>query len=215
VGYYTRVLTQHPYCIHFNDLVAHIDREGWRAELVIEDGTPTNWEQLALSHTGGDEIAIIERNSVENSGLGAEEIDEFISEIQACKPKSAAAWLIEYLRSVKTIYSFQHLHGATHSNGDQILRSISNLIWSQGRAILQADGEKFSNEEGYHILWQFLDGNRSGGERMCSISDHVALVLGSAKRTSTTPIRRGVYSMAWRSNGETLNSRSRPRRLPS
>jgi hypothetical protein len=157
VGYYTRVLTQHPYCIHFNNLVAHIDREGWRAELVIEDGTPTNWEQLALSHTGGDEIAIIERNSVENSGLGAEEIDEFISEIQACKPKSAAAWLIEYLRSVKTIYSFQHLHGATHSNGDQILRSISNLIWSQGRAILQADGEGFSNEEGYHILWQFPD----------------------------------------------------------
>ena len=135
MGYYTRVLTQHPYCIHFNDLVAHIDREGWRAEFVIEDGTPTNWEQLALSHTGGDEIAIIERNSVENSGLGAEEIDEFISEIQACKPKSAAAWLIEYLRSVKTIYSFQHLHGATHSNGDQILRSISNLI----------------------ILWQFPD----------------------------------------------------------
>jgi len=65
------------------------------------------------------------------------------------------------------------------------------------------------------LFRHFIKGNRSGGERMCSISDHVALVLGSATRTSTTPIRRGVYSMAWRPIGETLNSRSRPRRLPS
>jgi hypothetical protein len=38
---------------------------------------------------------------------------------------------------------------------------VSESIWARGGAILQADGEGFSNEDGHHILWQFHD-NVSG-----------------------------------------------------
>ncbi len=38
-----------------------------------------------------------------------------------------------------------------------IVDSIKSTIWSKVGGILQADNEGFSNEDGYHILWQFSD----------------------------------------------------------
>jgi len=61
------------------------------------------------------------------------------------------------LRSVRAIYSFQHLSGTERASGDQALRCISEAVWARGDAIMQADGEGFSNEDGYHILWQFSE----------------------------------------------------------
>ena len=37
------------------------------------------------------------------------------------------------------------------------LSVVRSAVWSAAPAILQADGEGFSNEDGYHILWQFSD----------------------------------------------------------
>lgn len=39
----------------------------------------------------------------------------------------------------------------------QIVGNIKSTIWSKVGGILQADNEGFSNEDGYHILWQFSD----------------------------------------------------------
>jgi hypothetical protein len=35
--------------------------------------------------------------------------------------------------------------------------SVKTAIWKKIGGILQADNEGFSNEDGYHILWQFDD----------------------------------------------------------
>jgi hypothetical protein len=43
------------------------------------------------------------------------------------------------------------------TNGWDILAAVKNGIWSAAPSILQADNEGFSNEGGYHILWQFND----------------------------------------------------------
>ncbi len=39
----------------------------------------------------------------------------------------------------------------------EIVTNIKSTIWNKIGGILQADDEGFSNEDGYHILWQFAD----------------------------------------------------------
>lgn len=157
MGYYTRVLSRNPLCVPFSELEAHLISHAIPATLTIETGGANDWQELVLAHAGGGEIAIIERNPITADSLGEEEIAEFIDEVQTCQPASGATWLTEYFKSVKVIYAFQHLHGSNHSAGDKILDAIKHCIWGKGDAILQADHEGFTNEDGYHILWQFSD----------------------------------------------------------
>jgi hypothetical protein len=65
--------------------------------------------------------------------------------------------LLNYFPGVRCIYAFQVLSGTYQRNGWEILGAVKNRIWSAAPSILQADNEGFSNEEGYHILWQFSD----------------------------------------------------------
>ena len=58
---------------------------------------------------------------------------------------------------MKCIYAFQVLSGTYQTNGWEILGVVKDCIWSAAPSIVQADNEGFSNEDGYHILWQFED----------------------------------------------------------
>jgi hypothetical protein len=131
------------------------------AKITLEAGTSSDWEQLVLSHPNGTDIALIERNPVDDESLGAEEISEFLDEINDGKPDSAAIWLTQYLRRVRVVYAFQILSGTEQENGWGILGKFKSVLWNSVGGIFQADGEGFSNEDGYHILWQFSD-NVSG-----------------------------------------------------
>jgi phosphoglycerate kinase len=73
------------------------------------------------------------------------------------KPQSGVQWLAEYLEEVNTIYAFQHLQGAEMEEGGNALHALRSALWERGDAIIQADGEGFTNEEGFHIVWQFSD----------------------------------------------------------
>lgn len=157
MGYYTRVLSKRSDCPPLEVLVNALRAAHTEAVLSVEDGTPDEWGSLLLAHADGREIAVVERNLVTDGSLGAAEVAELVEEIQDCKPASAVPWLTAFLRSVRAIYAFQHLSGTDTNQGDAALRSVSDAIWSRGDAILQADGEGFSNEQGYHILWQFSD----------------------------------------------------------
>jgi hypothetical protein len=72
-------------------------------------------------------------------------------------PADAAKWLLDYFSRVRCIYAFQVLGGTRHKNGWEILGAVKDHIWSFAPSITQADNEGFSNEAGYHILWQFSD----------------------------------------------------------
>ena len=87
--------------------------------------------------------------------LGYQEVAEFMEEAQDCEPATGAAWLRSYLPTVRTIYSLQVLSGASREKGSDILGAAQTAIWNLGGGILQADLEGFSNEDGYHIVWQF------------------------------------------------------------
>jgi hypothetical protein len=155
VGYYIRILSPSENVPSVARMKTALANENLAGTLTLESGADDDWTQVILAHKDGPGIADIERNAGSSNDLVSEEIVELLEEIADCKPASAAAWLAEYLPTVKTIYAFQILSGTDEKNGWNILGKVKDSIFTQVGGILQADGEGFSNEEGYHILWQF------------------------------------------------------------
>jgi hypothetical protein len=157
MGYYTRVLSKQEESPTLEELAQSLRVDHPEYKLTIEDGTEEEWESLLLSGNDGVEVAVIERSPVADGSLGQDEIAELIEESRDCKPESGVRWLADYLAEVKTIYAFQHLQGSETETGSNVLNALRSTIWERGDAIIQADGEGFTNEEGYHIVWQFSD----------------------------------------------------------
>jgi len=157
MGYYTRVLSKDEEFPALDELTESIRLSSPGYKLTIEDGTEEGWESILLSSDDGVEVALIERNPVTDGSLGQDEIAEFIDETRDCKPESGVEWLTEYLTEVRTIYSFQHLQGSDTEEGGNALHALRAALWERGDAIIQADLEGFTNEDGYHIVWQFSD----------------------------------------------------------
>jgi hypothetical protein len=170
VGYFTRVLSKDEVFPSFDELAQLVRAEHPEYRLAIEEGTDEGWETLLLSGNDEVEVAVIERNPVDDGSAGQDEIADLIEELRDCKPESGVEWLEEYLRSVKTIYSFQHLQGSETDEGGEVLHALRTALWGRGDAIIQADSEGFTNEDGYHIVWQFSD-SVSGPWKMAILQD--------------------------------------------
>lgn len=174
VAYYTRVLSKDEEFPPIEDLAELIGAQHPDYKVSLEEGSEEEWETLLLSSSDGVEVALIERNPVSEGSFGQDEIADFIEDLQDCKPETGVAWLEEYLNSVKTIYAFQHLQGADIEEGGNALHALRSALWERGDAIIQADGEGFTNEEGFHIVWQFSD-SVSGPWNMGVLQDGVWL----------------------------------------
>jgi hypothetical protein len=157
MGYYVRILSTSSECISLSAIRAALAAKRPDAIIEAEDGTDTDWKQCVLKHKDGSEIASLERNPVSDGSLGREELQEFGDEVKTCQPTNAAEWLLQYFEKVKCIYAFQLLSGTEQKNGWEILAAVKSVIWKFAPSIFQADAEGFSNEQGYHILWQFKD----------------------------------------------------------
>ena len=151
--YYIRVLGKSDAPIPVEDL-RHVAKPAV-IDFVSED--TGGWTELLLRHEAGLEIAAIEKNPVIRGQLGADELQEFIDEVAHYRPQSAATWLRQYLPSIKVIYAFQVLSGTEVHDGWGRLHAVFNAVWNLAGGIFQADGEGFSNEAGFSILWQFSD----------------------------------------------------------
>lgn len=156
MGYYIRVLSPSDAAVPHSVLNAELAAEHPNATLTVEDGSEGQWTQLVLRHPDGSEIASVERNSDVDT-MVSEEIGEFIEEVGDCQPQSSVEWLRRYLPTVRTIYAFQILSGTESENGWEILGTLKSSVWRHASGIIQADGEGFTNEDGYHILWQFSE----------------------------------------------------------
>lgn len=181
MGYYIRVLGKDPTIIPLDELRT----AATPAVIELIQGEAEAWQQLLLRHDTGEEIAVIERNPVEEGELGAEELKEFIEEVSSYKPPSAVAWLKDYFPTVKVIYAFQLLNGTDVNDGWAPMHRVYNAIWNAAGGILQADGEGFSNEDGYTILWQFSE-KASGAWNVGVLIDgghwaHFEIELGNAR----------------------------------
>lgn len=158
MGYYIRVLgTENP-DIDVDELLDSLQADGLKANFALLQGeTPGKWTQLQVANEKGETIIQVERNPVTEGELGFDELEEFKEEIEDFKPASAVSWLQGFFKKVKVIYAFQLLNSAFDDNNYPIVSSIRSKIWNTTGGILQADNEGFSNEDGYHILWQFSD----------------------------------------------------------
>lgn len=157
MAYYTRVLSKDEDFPEFDELAQFMRANHPEYKLTIEDGDEDGWQSLLLSSNSEVEVALVQRNPVCDGSLGQDEVAEFIEDTQGCKPESGVEWLHEFLADVRTIYTFQHLQGSDTEEGGNALHALRAHLWERGDAILQADLEGFTNEDGYHIVWQFSD----------------------------------------------------------
>lgn len=170
MAYYTRVLSKQTEFPSLDELASSLAAEHPGCKLTVEEGSEDDWESLLLSGEDDVEIAVIERNPVTEGSAGEDDIADFMEDLEDGKPESAARWLEEYLAEVKTVYAFQHLQGSELMEGGNALNALRAALWERGEAIIQADGEGFTNESGYHILWQFSD-SVSGPWNMAVLQD--------------------------------------------
>lgn len=165
MGYYIRVLAEEDGSVSASEVREKLKSERLAVEVEVVDGSEQEWDQLVLRHKNGPDIALIERNPVADGELGQDELHEFIEETSDLLPQTGAAWLKNYLPSVKAIYAFQLLSGTDAKGGWEAVHAIQGLLWKRLGGILQADGEGFSNRDGDHIVWQFND-NAKGAWNM-------------------------------------------------
>ena len=179
--YYTRVLSKNAEFPSLDELNDQLRANYPDFRLALEEGSEEEWESLLLVASDGVEVALLERNPVYDGSLGQDEIADFLEDLVDSEPEANVAWLREYLDEVKTIYAFQHLQGSETVDGSNALHSLRTALWERGEAILQADQEGFTNEEGYHIVWQFSE-TVSGPWNMAVLEDgawlHFTMDLG-------------------------------------
>jgi hypothetical protein len=82
MGYYIRVLGKKL----ATPTVQEMREVALPAVVDVAEGSADTWEQLTLRHKSGQEIAIVERNPVEEGKLGADELQEFLDEVPLHKP---------------------------------------------------------------------------------------------------------------------------------
>jgi hypothetical protein len=166
--YYTRIFGTRDPDIHLDELFRELSNENLVARLELDPSEkPEKWSMLEIANEKGEALAQVERNPVVQGELGQEELDEFRDQIKSVKPASAVKWLTSYFEKVKVIYAFQMLNAAYEDENSDIVPAIKYRIWKSTGGLLQADGEGFSNEQGYHILWQFAD--NVSGEWRCAV----------------------------------------------
>lgn len=157
MGYYIRVFGKKDPDIPISIIDKNLKDVGLETSISIESGTNDNWNLIIISDKGGNEIVQIERNTTYGDSLGRDELIEFEEEIENCRPRSAVNWLKNFFKAVEVIYAFQVFDFSEHTKGWDTIGQVKALIMNIAQGITQADYEGFSNEEGYHILWQFSD----------------------------------------------------------
>lgn len=156
--YYIRILGSQDPDIHIDELIDALKQDGLTAKFELDPSEQAGkWTIFDIYNNEGEALAQIERSPVIAGEIGQDELNEFREIIQDYNPKSAVHWLTNYFDTVKVIYAFQMLNASFEENNFEIIGSIKSKIWDKTKGILQADNEGFSNEDGYHILWQFSD----------------------------------------------------------
>ena len=158
MAYYTRILSKSEIDIDLSTIQKALSGDGLIANFELNpEESNEGWTFLGVSNSKGKGIIQIEKNFVIEGELGFDELEEFREDIHDCKPKSAVKWLKKYFEEVKIIYAFKMLDGCYSDSNFPVVNKIKEVIWNVAGGIFQADNEGFSNEDGYHILWQFAD----------------------------------------------------------
>ena len=155
MSFFCRVFTKEISKIEITDFENAV--KGMGARVKIHETDEKGWKSLLLEDKDGIPVCFLDRDEVLAESIGEEEICEFLEEMETARPKAAAEWVGEYLKETKVIYAFELLEGIDTDEGYEAFDLVRNVIFDKAGGIFQADGEGFSNEEGFHIIWQFDD----------------------------------------------------------
>jgi hypothetical protein len=137
-------------------------------DVVVEAvGEGAGWSQVTLRHPGGGR-AITDVNlrvGETAAGYAAEAIENLAN----AEPTVNAEWVIEFLRGVKTVYSFQILSGTGVGDGWEYVRGLQAELREVFDGIMHAGAEGFCDPEGYHLTWEFS--GRVSGEWWMALYD--------------------------------------------
>jgi hypothetical protein len=141
------------------DFVAHFG-DGHVAALT--EGTTKNWQQIGVTRPDGSWAFDIERCAVPGAKrAGAKEIGYFREELKDVEPAINARWVANYLKRIKTIYTFHCEVGFSSTPTFKLVNDIIESFHQDGPGgILYAELEGWTNEDGQHITWEFTNGVR-------------------------------------------------------
>ncbi|HEV3414024.1 MAG TPA: hypothetical protein VG101_16200 [Puia sp.] len=169
MGYFMRVLGIYTDAIAVPELAAALEKGGLKAE-IIADQADEPWSVLDVESPNGSKLVQIEKNFIFQGCLAQAELDEFRVLIREHQPLSAVEWLDHYFDRIKVVYAIRVLDVALIDDNLEIVNALKRAIWGKSGGLLQNDLEGFSNEEGYHILWQFPD--EITGDKYCAVLDN-------------------------------------------
>lgn len=166
MGYFIRVLGIQQDPISVSELMAELEQQGFAASLKA-DREDDPWYVIDVESESGSKLAQIEKNFVFPGCLAQAELDEFRVIIREHQPLSAVQWLDRYFDKIKIMYAFRVHDAALVDDNIEVVNALKRAIWGKTGGLLQHDLEGFSNEEGFHILWQFPDD--ISGDKYCAV----------------------------------------------
>lgn len=125
-----------------------------------EEAVSNLWQTIEVVDENDDVVAVLTRDLVDTEdqdSVGADDIKNFIENLDDASPRSAAEWVQRYLGRCTVVYCFQILNAINSANGWDVVRELMSALRDYCGGISHAEGEGFSNEEGYQITWEFMD----------------------------------------------------------
>jgi hypothetical protein len=171
MGYFIRVLGIYEDAVSLDELEAAVKGEGLTASIEA-DHHDDPWSVIEVEAANGVRLTQIEKNFVFPGCLAQAELDEFRVLIREHQPLSAVQWLDSYFDRIKVLYALRVLEGALIDDNLEIVNALKRAIWGKCGGLVQNDLEGFSNDEGFHILWQFPDDVT--GDKYCAVLDNGA-----------------------------------------
>jgi hypothetical protein len=153
MGYWMHVYSQTDEVMEVETIREFFEDEDVSIEVYGEQ-TGAGWTQIVLKHSDDDQsIAFVNLHVGDVSGY----VEEAVEDAEQSEPACNAEWVVEFLRGVKTVYSFQILSGVDVKDGWQYVRDLMHELCVGFDGIMHAEGEGFSNPTGYHVTWEFSD----------------------------------------------------------
>jgi hypothetical protein len=164
MGYWMHVYSRSEEVIKAETVRAFFKGDEVNVEVGEENGSAT---EIFLSHPGDDQwpITLVRVHTGDVSVYVEEATERALHREPACN----AEWVVEFLRGVKVIYSFQILSGTDVKDGWDYVHALQEELCDGFDGILYAEAEGFSNLEGDHITWEFSD--RVHGEWSMALYD--------------------------------------------
>lgn len=171
MGYYLSVLSPSEAPVGLKALRERFLDEAFDAGLVVTEGDEKDWLHVEVSAADGRALFDLFRHAVQKKGVD-DHLSSHLESIEGQQPASAARWLSEYLKRVRTIYTIEVLDARPQGEGDDwdVVWATQAVLLESAGGILQADGEGYSNDAQDHILWQFDEG-ASGTWRMAVLDE--------------------------------------------